>query len=75
MRSYYELQKNGTRGHHVVIVRYEWKGPKTKLVIKPHGRMKNPDKEEPFVRSKKSLIAGLKMARESSKYGFLAAEY
>ena len=54
-RSYFELQKEGKRAHHVVIVRYEWRGPKSKLVITPHGRCEDPKDAEPYVRSKKSL--------------------
>ncbi|XP_071490395.1 uncharacterized protein [Diadema antillarum] len=64
-RMLYELHdaEEGTM-HPICMVRYEWKGEKTELIISPHGNEKHS--ERPYIRSKKELLQNLKSSHCSS---------
>ena len=50
--------------HPICMIRYEWRGEKSELIISPHGNQKHS--ERPYIRSKKELLHDLKTSHCSS---------
>ena len=50
-----------------VIIRYEWVGQKSSLIIKPHGNAKNPDSAQPYLKTKNSVLKKLKEASSQER--------
>ena len=66
-RTLYELHdaEDGRPMHPICMIRYEWRGEQTELIMSPHGNRKNSH-EQPFIRSKKELLQNLKMSHKCS---------
>ena len=71
-RTIYELQGEEAV-HPVCLIRYEWKGERTELLLSPHGNQKKSDR--PYIRAKKELIEDIKNTKFSSGRKIMSEMY